>query len=144
MKIDGIEVVDATRPFELEITAKDTWKGRKDPWNCAAAVTALRSPDVIEARVYRSKAYLLFKLPSGKKRWVRYSTSPNLRVEIIAFDRGGKFEPDTYRLNAPTEAQQLDFKRDHGKRAPHKTKRPPPHVVKGIREHMSGYSKTAR
>ena len=95
MEINGKRVVDATKPAKITITPKDIAKGdNKNPSGCAAAVAAQHSiENCISARVHVGPVYI-----EQAKQWVRYNTSDALRTEIIAFDRGGKFEPGEYTL----------------------------------------------
>jgi hypothetical protein len=83
-------------------------------------------------------------LIKGKKA-TRYILPASTQKEIIAFDRGGKFMPGTYTLQAPSPYQRLGVKhtnradRNHagdgsrGKRLG--AKRP---QVKGIRISLTG------
>lgn len=95
MEINGMRVVDATRSVTLHISQDDTKKGNtKDPGACAAARSCLREvKDCEAARIHLGRAYLKV----GKK-WLRFKTSEALRSEIVAFDRGGTFEPGEYIL----------------------------------------------
>lgn len=97
MKINGLPVVDATKAIKLTINDADCKLGQtKDSGACAAARALLRQvPNCTQARVYRAVTYILI----GKK-WLRCMTPRSLRTEIVAFDRGGKFEPGEFELNA--------------------------------------------
>jgi len=142
MKLLGIEVRDADAPVMLRIRAADTKTGTKDPNNCAAAKAAKRLPGVSEARIYRSRAYLLHKSPEGKF-WKRYITPASIRNEIISFDRGSYFDPGEYTLLPLPTSQKLGMVRTHhhtGKGS--KSHRSVPHVVSGIR--ARGPSGTAK
>lgn len=114
MKIDGAVVVDAKKPIVLKITDKDVQLGNnKDPGACAAARCLLRKPDVEQARVHIGRTYLKV---AGK--WTRYKTSKALRTEIVAFDRGGSFEPGTYSLSPLSPAERAKHGRRQGSNAP--------------------------
>lgn len=133
MTIDGIEVEDATKPLILHIREADCKSGKKDPSGCAAAKAACRIDGVIEARVYRTRTYLLMQ-SKGKKVWKRHNTPNSIRNELIAFDRGGSFEPDDYTLGIVGVSERLGATAGRlpvkgGKRSG----RNAPHVVKGIR-----------
>jgi hypothetical protein len=76
---------------------------------------------------------------SGTKRQ-RYKTPLQLRAEIIAFDRGGTFEPGEFVLSVvpehkrPTGRRQGSKKGDEkGARQNRKKKRPTPISVKNVR-----------
>ena len=133
MKIQGIEVVDADKPVVLHIRDADTKTGKKDPEKCAAAKAACRIPGVVEARVYRTRTFLLMQNKQGKKQWKRYQTPDSIRNEVIAFDRGGSFEPDDYVMKPVAERDRLGATYKRYKPGKRKGKRPTPHVVKGIR-----------
>lgn len=102
MTIDGIPVKDAKGHLDLKITVEDiNQSNSKDPSKCAAAVAAMRQLKVTEARVHLTKVYIK-REPEGKQKyWERYEAPKALRSEIIAFDRGGAFEPGEFGL-APT------------------------------------------
>ena len=95
--IRGKKVINAKRRVTLQISAHDARTGAsKEPQSCAAAKAAMRGvPNCVEAKIHIGRAYLLDK---KHDKWVRYKTSDALRSEIIAFDRGGKFEPGEYDL----------------------------------------------
>lgn len=141
MKIDGQKVVDAKRKIALEITDADVGKGKtKNPGLCAAARACMRQiPGVEAARVHLSRVYLKVKGKVKKDaQWVRYATPPALRNEIIAFDRGGEFEPGKYTISWVQPSTHFGKKRKrfdtskgprHGKKSP----RSKPHRVTNVR-----------
>jgi hypothetical protein len=99
MEINGKKVVDATSKATIHITPLDATKGaNKDPAACAAARAAKRDiTDCLSARVHIGRVYV-----EHKNKWVRYFTPDALRTEIIAFDRGGTFQPGDYTLMPPS------------------------------------------
>jgi hypothetical protein len=113
MQINGKRVVDATRRAKIVITKRDTIKGdNKNPSGCAAARAAKRTlPDCISARVHIGRIYI-----EQKKQWLRYFTPRSLRTEIIAFDRGGTFQPGEYVLRTPSDSQREDVRQAARKR----------------------------
>lgn len=99
MKIGGIPVQEAKKAIILKVTQDDVSRANtKNPASCAAARCLLRKPGVVDARVHIGRTYV--KL--GKK-WLRFRTAPALRAEIVAFDRGGTFEPGEYVLRPCSE-----------------------------------------
>jgi hypothetical protein len=138
MKYEGYTVHDATKSVLLHIRPVDATSGQKDPATCAAAKSACRLPGVVEARVYRTRTYLLKKNKRGQKHWERYITPQALRGEMISFDRGSFFDPGDYSLRAPGKTAALGSQynryREHGSTGKKKP-RSKAHVVKGIREH---------
>jgi hypothetical protein len=99
-RVDGMEVRNATVSLALEIIPADTKAARKDPRHCVAAECIRRLPKVKDVRVHLSRTFILFK---GKKYYLRWVTPKSLRAELIAFDRGGEFEPGKYILPIPKE-----------------------------------------
>lgn len=143
MKINGLPVVDTDQKLPLQITKRDCSIGSlKEPSSCAAARAICRQPGIKEARVHISRVYVQIG-----KRWIRYMTPDSLRSEIIAFDRGGKFQPGEYTLLPIQPVARFDAKKK--KRVPENRdgsrpqKRLKAHVVKGIRSHGGTERKAA-
>ncbi len=98
-EIDGKPIINAKKPIKLTINNNDINKADvKKPDDCAVARACRRELHVKEVRVHLGCVYLRY----NEGNWVRlrYMTPRSLRAEIIAFDRGGKFEPGEYQLNA--------------------------------------------
>ena len=112
MEINGKKVVDATRKLKINISPRDATEGAtKDPASCAAARAAKRDiPHCISARVHIGRVYVELK-----DKWVRYFTPESLRTEIIAFDRGGSFQPGEYELNPPSKAETEESRKKYRK-----------------------------
>ena len=111
-EIDGLPVVDAKRPVSFTIGDRDILGAdTKEPGNCAVARACRRELSVIEARVHLSRIYLR----TNKSNWVRYVTPTKVRSEIIAFDRGGQFDPIEVKLHAPAKNERLGTPRRGGK-----------------------------
>jgi hypothetical protein len=134
MKINGGKVVDASEPLPVKITKSDVRMGAtKNATSCAAARAICRE-GFTEARVHAARTYV--RRPDGK--WLRYQTPPALRSEIVAFDRGGVFEPGDYKLvpiqPSQTIGQRAKRKNYHTKShgSPNSPKRKN-HVTTGIR-----------
>ncbi len=110
MEINGKKVVDAKAPAKIAITAEDVAKGaNKNPSGCAAALAAMHDiKDCISARVHVGRVYI-----ETPRRWVRYMTPESLRTEIIAFDRGGSFQPGQYELKAPSKQESEEGRRSY-------------------------------
>lgn len=104
MEINGKKVVDAKKSAKIVITAKDTKAAaNKNPSSCAAALAAKRDiPECLSARVHIGRVYI-----EQKDKWVRYYTPDALRTEIIAFDRGGSFQPGKYELKPPSKTETI-------------------------------------
>src|SRR5690348_5778150 len=89
-------VKDAKRSVKLIIEDNDITRARKkSPESCVVARACRRAFDAEEVRVHLSRVYV----KNAKDEWVRYLTPRNLRSEIIAFDRGGRFVAGTYTLS---------------------------------------------
>lgn len=106
--IDGKPVFDAKRPITLNITPNDIAKAdRKEPADCAVARACRRDLHAKEVRVHLGRVYV--RMNEGN--WQRFMTPKSLRSEIIAFDRGGTFEPGTFVLPAPQPSKRASGKR---------------------------------
>lgn len=129
--IDGLPVIDAKKPLKLTINKNDVAKtDRKESADCAVARACRRETHAIEARVHLGRVYL--KTSAGS--WTRYLTPRPLRSEIIAFDRGGQFEPGEFMLGAPTPTKTLGKRRGGTKKAKRTGKqRQKPTVVHNVR-----------
>lgn len=113
---DGNEypVFDAKKPLSIKVTADDIKRAdTKEPGNCAMARACKRDLHVEEARVHLTRVYIK---PYGAKQWTRYATPPDLRAEIIAFDRGGKFLPGEFKLKHIKPSDRLGARKDKRKR----------------------------
>src|SRR6185503_11260134 len=133
--IAGLPVIDAKRPIKLSITLDDIKKANtKAPNACAVARACQRQLHVLEARVHLSRIYLR----TNDSNWVRYSTPRCIRSEIIAFDRGGAFQPIDAVLGplSPSKAVTGKAQGAPKKKTAHsapKRKRQAPHVVTDVR-----------
>lgn len=133
--IDGQPVHNAAMPVRLKITTEDIENGAPlNPNACAVALAAVRQlPGVTAAKAHLGCVYL-----RHGKEWRRYRTSPSIRTEIVAFDRGGKFWPGEFYL-LPIPVGSL-IRRIRGQAASPSTKRKSPskrrpvHHTEGVRE----------
>jgi hypothetical protein len=106
-KINGLPVRNLVKRISLVISAEDCKKAtKKAPNSCAAALACVRRvPNCLESRVHIGRIFLRIK--EGKKEyWLRGKAPQALRTEIIAFDRGGTFDPGVYIIN-PLAASEL-------------------------------------
>lgn len=138
MKIAGVEVKDASHKIVLNITKEDVKAGSlKKANSCAAAKALCRQEGCEAAKVHMSRAYI----KKGGK-WLRFGVTPALRSEVLAFDRGGKFEPGEYtlvplqptvRLGAHRKKPRVEKRKGrHDLGKPRKAY----HVVSGVRARM--------
>lgn len=136
MILNRKSVVNATRKLSIHITPKDISRGNtKNPASCAAALACLRNPKIKAARVHISTTYLQM---DGK--WVRYRTPESLRGEIVAFDRGAKFQPGDYilrPLQPSHRARGTGFGGTKTKNNKTKSKRAKPHHIGNIRHYAA-------
>jgi hypothetical protein len=127
-QIDGLPVIDAKKPLKLEVTRADCQLAtRKNPGCCAVAKACGRELKIKGVRVHLSRLYLL-----AGKTWTRYLVHSSLRQEIIAFDRGGKFEPGVYTFQAPNPNKQLGKGGGGKTKNPGKGKPKPPRSYKSV------------
>jgi hypothetical protein len=136
MRINGTPVKDATKKIVLTITPQDVKSGAKKNANsCAAANALCRQEGCEAAKVHMSRAYI-----KKGKTWYRFAVPLALKNEVLAFDRGGTFEPGEYVLTPLQPSVRLGAdKRDrplpHQSKGKIKRKRPY-HVVSGVRARM--------
>lgn len=138
---EKLKLIDAKKPVVIHITATDVRLGSlKQATACAAAKAICRQLTCDAARVHISRTYI-----KKEGKWVRYQTPVSLRNEIIAFDRGGVFEPGDYVLS-PVQPSCKIGSRDRKEYMKEYNERPlrnrksgrKPHVVKGIRSRFIG------
>jgi hypothetical protein len=133
--IDGKPVLDAKKPIVLNITPNDIAKAdRKEPADCAVARACRRELHAKEVRVHLGRVYVR----QNEGNWLRFMTPRSLRSEIIAFDRGGSFEPGEHKLAAPQPSKRATGKRQgsvkpKGRPKSRGPKRRAPHVVTDVR-----------
>lgn len=109
-QIDGVPVQDGTKPITLNVKNIDISRANtKEPDACAVARACYRELKAKEVRVHLSRVYVRL---NGS--FLRYCTPAALRSEIIAFDRGGEFEPGQYALSVPPPSRTLTGKRRGG------------------------------
>ena len=134
MRINGVPVIDSPKRLVITITPKDVSKGdTKNPSTCAAAQACLRQTECSEARVHLGRTYLKMD-----RKWVRFHTPQSLRAEIIAFDRGAKFQPGEYTLSPMQPSHRATGKGQGGKNKSKKKTQAPRakyHTVSGVRAH---------
>src|SRR6266699_845611 len=112
MKIDGIPVEDAKHAITFEVTKRDVARGDiKDPDSCAMALACMRYQRAKAAKIHLFYSYVL-----EKDHWLRYKTPVSVSREIVAFDRGGSFEPGEYTLRPPAKSDRLGSKIRHAHR----------------------------
>lgn len=117
-KLDGLPVVNARKSLTVHVSLKDIKAAKgKDPGRCAAALACVRQLGATEARIHLGRSYVRY---NGK--WERYTTSASLRSEVVAFDRGGKFEPGEYKLLKMAPHREMDKLRKR-KTGPHNGKK---------------------
>lgn len=129
-EIDGLPVMDAKTPITLKVTKNDIARADiKEPANCAVARACRREMHAKEVRVHLGRVYVR----TNEGGWLRYMTPPAMRQEIIAFDRGGTFEPGEFTLRVMPPTKRLG--QATGGRKPQRggPKRRPPHVLTNVR-----------
>lgn len=108
-KYPGIEILDATKPLEVQVTKGDCKaSSRKDPRHCALAEACNRQEEVEEAIVGANTAVLVYRfLRRNKPRYraVRYALYGRTREVIQDFDHTGAFPEGTYRFSARPATQ---------------------------------------
>jgi hypothetical protein len=106
LEIDGLPVKDAKKSIRLEIMREDIANARKkNPNCCAVAKACTRGLNVKAVKVHLTRLYL----NTDGKCFTRYIVGGAMRSEIIAFDRGGKFQPGMYNLAVPDKTKALGY-----------------------------------
>lgn len=140
--IDGLPVIDAKRALQIVVQPGDISRslranGRKEPDSCAMAKAMRRQTHCKDVRIHLARTYVR----QNDGNWQRYMTPGALRQEIIAFDRGGRFEPGAYLLKVAQPSKKATGKRqgsDKDKRK-NKKRRHSPTVVKNVRTGPANY-----
>ena len=135
--IEGLPVVNATKPIRLHVIPADIKAARKfSPGNCAVAKACMREWKVKEVRVHLSRIYVR----KDERSWIRYFTPLPMRDEIISFDRGGEFLPAVFTVKPVSSydraryGKQQGSKNDKNDKARHlRKKRKAYTVIKGVR-----------
>lgn len=128
-QIDGKPIINAKKPIKIVINKNDISKADvKEPADCAVARACRRELHAKEVRVHLGRVYL--RINDGN--WTRYMTPKPLRAEIIAFDRGGVFEPGEYQLLAvePSKQKRTSEKSPRKKKGKPRSK---PHIITNVR-----------
>ncbi len=104
MKLSGLEIRDAKTPLTIKVTDKHAKKGKgKNPRLCPGATCIKETKVVEDVRVHLGRTYIKFH---DNPCWTRYVTPTNMRPEIIAVDRGGKFTAGSYTLEVPKKLKK--------------------------------------
>lgn len=94
---DVEKVKDATRAVTIEVTKRDTTSSTvKSHKACAMAVACKRALELDGVVISRRIAYLIKDNVA-----TRYAVPESVTREVVAFDRGGVFEPGEYKLQKP-------------------------------------------
>ncbi len=135
-QIEGLPIFDAKKAIKLTVTKGDIRNADpKRPNSCAVAVACQRSTHAKEVRVHLGRIYVR----TNDTNWQRFMTPKPMRDEIIAFDRGGKFEPGEFTLAPPQPSKKASGKRQGGPTIAKRVtgekakKRRAYHVVKNVR-----------
>lgn len=127
--IEGLPIIDSIAPLTLKITKGDIARASpQEPNRCAIARACRRQLHVLEARIHLSRTYLR----TNAHNWVRYVTPAAARAEIIAFDRGGRFDPTEITLGAIPPNIRIGA-RHGGTKTGKGRKRQKPHIVTNVR-----------
>lgn len=125
----GTKITNGRKRLILSIQPCDIKGARpQDPTSCAAA-RALQRQGFTEAVVMRSVTYV----NSGTRAlpcWQRYETPEALTREIVAIDRGGRFEAGDYTLKPMRPSKH---EKPTGPKTTKKGSRPYRHVTTNIR-----------
>lgn len=129
------EVKDASTGVTITVSPGDTKASDvKSHKTCAAAVACKRQYHLDGVILSRAIAYMVRGTVA-----TRYVVPQELNREIIAFDRGGSFEPGEYHLQKPDKHIALGTPRpSRNPEGPHKKRPVPRHVTGNIRAVLGG------
>ena len=133
---DVDKIKDATRAVTIEVTKSDVRSSQtKSHRTCAIATACKRMLHLDGVVISRAIAYLI---KDGVA--TRYRVSDAAAREVIAFDRGGSFEPGEYRLVKPDHTIALGVERGTEPRPKDKRKKhdTPRHITTNIRAALGG------
>jgi len=92
------KVSDAKAPLNIEVTRyDDTIATKKAHKGCAMAVACKRKLNLDGVIISVKTAYMI----KGKKA-IRFQVPEHVSREVVSFDRGGHFEPGSYKLIKPS------------------------------------------
>lgn len=130
LEIDGLPVKDAKKSIRLEIMRDDILNARKKNSNCCAVAKACtRGLNVKAVKVHLTRVYL----NTDGKCFTRYIVSGAMRSEIIAFDRGGRFQAGLYNLGVPDKTKALGYAKKSNK-SPKKDEKGKPKLIRTYTE----------
>jgi len=135
-KVNGKWVIDADEPVTVRITRGDISKAAALDPGCCVMANAIKRQYKTEARVHRSRVFLLIpgEKHKGEDVYRRFVVGAKLHKEIHAFDRGGKFFTGEYTLNPPLPNRRLGYKKPTGpKKMPGQKRAAPKTITKGVR-----------
>lgn len=141
MQIDGKPVRDARKSVILHVNTRDIKAGKtKDPGGCAAAKALCRQEHIKSARVHLKNVYL-----DRGDYWERYMTPASLRLDLVGFDRGGRFPPGRHKIYRPWPSMQLgaktrqgpDDRRNHVSKGRRKIAKVFHHKTADVRHHLA-------
>lgn len=102
-----LPIIDSKTNMKLHVgKAELSAAKRKRPNSCALAQACMQKEGVKEVRIHLSRAYVR----TNDLNWQRFMVGDNLRREIVAFDRGGKFMAGDYELRHITPSARLTGK----------------------------------
>lgn len=103
------DIVNATEKLTINVPPRLAQsKRRRNAYHCVFAEACNRLPEVAEAIIHLSTAYLRFE---GEDHWTRFRVATRLRDQIVTFDRHGDFEPGEYSLSPIQPSHQATGRR---------------------------------
>lgn len=110
--MDRSEIVNAKKGMVIEVPEQLTKSTRrKNAYHCVFAEACASLPNVEEAIIHVSTAYIKFK---GQNHFTRFRVNTTLRDQIVMFDRFGVFDPGFYTLAVLQPSHQARGERQGG------------------------------
>jgi len=137
--LEGKPVVDARHGLEITVTTKDIANARrnKDASSCPVAWAIKRIYKTPQARVHLTRSYML---EPDRDIWTRFETPAGVKAELIAWDRGGAFQPGDYHLDRPALYHRLGYQERRKPKSRHEVARVRKyHKIESVRRGSSRY-----
>jgi hypothetical protein len=129
MTIDGIPVINADSDAILVVSDDHAKRGKPlDIENCPGALACREGgmPGVKKAKLYKARLFTLKDVYIDNEkveRWIRYIVPKSLMIQEAIIDNGGRFQPGSYLLKAPTPSKRTGRQQGSDTRpAPDKSK----------------------
>lgn len=112
MTIGGVPVINADSDAMLVVSDDHAARGKPlDIENCPGALACREGgmPGVKKAKLYKTRLLTLKDVYIDNEkveRWLRYIVPKSLMIQEAVIDNGGRFQPGSYLMKAPTPSKR--------------------------------------